>query len=276
MNYELLREAHTFIQGRWPDARPSHGLILGSGWNEVVDAFNLLDTVDYAEIPGLGKAGVAGHAGKLSRATLGGVETFIFQGRRHYYEGVGWTPIAIPIYLLKQLGAGTLVLTNAAGGARDGMHPGDLMIIVDQINHFGANPLLGEHNAVWGPRFPDQSHIYDPELVAQLQQAGAQAEVPLTTGVYIASTGPTYETPAEVRAYRSWGADAVGMSTVPEAILANAAGMKVAGLSCITNLAAGISQMDLSHEEVTQTTQQTMPRMKAVLDAFWKEMSHAP
>lgn len=275
MNYELLEEAVQFVQGRWPDARPSHGLILGSGWSEVVDAFEIHDTIEYGEIPGLGKAGVVGHAGKLSRATSAGLETFIFQGRRHYYEGVGWSPIATPIFILKQLGVQSLVLTNAAGGARDDMKPGDLMIIADHINNFGANPLLGAHHPAWGARFVDQSHIYDHALIEQLESAGHAADVPLTTGVYIASTGPTYETPAEVQAYKKWGADAVGMSTVPEAMLANAAGIKVAGLSCITNLAAGISKADLSHEEVTDTTKQTMPRMKKVLAAFWKEMAHA-
>lgn len=275
MNYELLDEAVAFLKGRWPDAKPTHGLILGSGWSEVVDTFEIKDTIEYGEIPGLGKAGVVGHAGKLSWAVGAGLETFIFQGRRHYYEGVGWTPIAIPIYTVKQFGASTLVLTNAAGGARDKMAPGDLMIIADHINNFGDNPLLGEHNPAWGPRFPDQSHVYDPALIEILKKAGQAADVPLTTGVYLASTGPTYETPAEVRAYKAIGADAVGMSTVPESILANAAGLKVAGLSCITNLAAGISKMDLTHEEVTDTTKQTMPRMKKVLEAFWKEMANA-
>lgn len=275
MNYELLDEALTFVKGRWPDAAPRCGLILGSGWSEVVDTFDVKDSIDYGEIPGMGKAGVVGHAGKLSWASAAGLETFIFQGRRHYYEGVGWTPIAIPIYLLKQLGAERLVLTNAAGGARDDMKPGDLMIIRDHINNFGVNPLLGAHNPVWGPRFADQSTIYKPELIACLKAAGEKADVPLLEGVYLASTGPTYETPAEVQAYKRWGADAVGMSTVPEAMLANAAGLHVGGLSCITNLAAGISKQALTHEEVTDTTQQTMPRMKNVLKALWEELARA-
>ncbi len=275
MNYELLDEALTFIKGRWPDASPRCGLILGSGWSEVVDTFDVKDSIDYGDIPGMGKAGVVGHAGKLSWASAAGLETFIFQGRRHYYEGVGWTPIAIPIYLLKQLGADRLVLTNAAGGARDDMKPGDLMIIRDHINNFGVNPLLGAHNPVWGPRFADQSTIYKPELVACLRAAGEKADVPLLEGVYLASTGPTYETPSEVQAFKRWGADAVGMSTVPEAMLANAAGLQVAGLSCITNLAAGISKQALTHEEVTDTTQQTMPRMKNVLKALWEELASA-
>ncbi len=275
MNYELMDEAVAFVKGRWPEAKPRCGLILGSGWSEVVDAFDVKDSVSYGDIPGLGKAGVVGHAGKLSWAESAGLETFIFQGRRHYYEGVGWTPIAIPIYLLKQLGVERLLLTNAAGGVKDGMKNGDLMIIADHINNFGVNPLLGAHNSVWGPRFPDQTHVYDPELIAAWQRAGKKADVPLDSGVYLASTGPTYETPAEVQSFKRWGADAVGMSTVPEAILANAAGIKVGGLSCITNLAAGISQAELSHEEVTDTTKETMPRMKKVLQAMWEELANA-
>lgn len=275
MNYELLEEAWTYVQGQWPEARPTHGLILGSGWSEVVDTFTIKGAIEYGDIPGLGKAGVVGHAGRLCWAEHAGLETFIFQGRRHYYEGVGWTPIAIPIYLLKKAGAQTVVLTNAAGGVREDMQPGDLMIITDHINNFGVNPLLGEHNPIWGPRFPDQSHVYDPKLIETLHKAGQNAQVPLTTGVYLASTGPTYETPAEVRCFRTWGADAVGMSTIPEAILANAAGLKVAGLSCITNLAAGISKMDLTHEEVTDTTRQTMPRMQRVLQGLWEGMANA-
>ncbi len=273
MNYGVLDRAVEFLKEQWPKAKPQCGLILGSGWSDVVASFTLKDSVDYSDIPGMGKAGVVGHAGKLAWAEGAGLETFIFQGRRHYYEGVGWAPIAIPIYVLKQLGATRLTLTNAAGGTRDGMKPGDLMIIADHINNFGVNPLLGEHNAVWGPRFADQSHVYDHGLIEKLKKAGKAAGVPLTTGVYLASTGPTYETPAEVQAYKRLGADAVGMSTVPEAMLANAAGLKVAGLSCITNLAAGISKADLSHEEVTDTTKQTMPRMKKVLEEYWKELA---
>lgn len=275
MDEPLLHQAEAFVRDRWPNARPTHGLILGSGWSEVIDAFEVIDVLPYDEIPGLGKAGVVGHAGRLCHARAAGLETFIFQGRRHYYEGVGWTPIALPIYLLKVFGAQRLLLTNAAGGCRADMQPGDLMIIRDHINNFGVNPLLGPHDPFWGPRFPDQSHVYDPTLIKALHRAGVTAQVALSEGVYLASTGPTYETPAEVQCYIRWGADAVGMSTVPEAILANAAGLTVAGLSCITNLAAGISASALSHEEVTDTTRDTMPRMKSVLAAYWQELAHA-
>lgn len=275
MNYELMDEAVAFLQGHWPDAKPSHGLILGSGWSEVAGAFQLRDMIPYEDIPGLGRAGVVGHAGQLAWASLAGLETLLFQGRRHYYEGAGWTPVALPLYVLKQWGVGTVVLTNAAGGVREGFKPGDLMIIADHINHFNDHPLIGEHHPAWGPRFPDQSRVYDPALTALMAQAAQRTGIPIAQGVYLASSGPTYETPAEIRTFRSWGADAVGMSTVPEAMLASAAGLRVAGVSCITNLAAGIHPETLTHEEVTETTREAMPRMKKLLTAFWEGMPHA-
>ena len=148
------------------------------------------------------------------------------------------------------------------------------MVIDDHINNLSSNPLMGPHNEVWGPRFPDQSTVYDPTLRALLDQAAEASSIHVHHGVYIASSGPTYETPAEIRAFKSWGADAAGMSTVPEAILASAAGMKVAGLSCITNLAAGISPTPLTHEEVTDSTRKAMPRMKALLLAFWEQLGN--
>jgi purine-nucleoside phosphorylase len=272
---QQLDEAFSYVRARRPDAQPTHGLVLGSGWSEVVEAFEIIDAVDYSEIPGLGKTGVVGHAGRLSWARCAGLETLIFQGRRHYYEGIGWTPIALPIYVLKQMGVSTVLLTNAAGGVREDLTPGSLMALSDHVNNMGVNPLLGPHQSVWGPRFPDQSHVYDSELTALLTQAGNKVDVNVSHGVYFASSGPAYETPAEIRAFKRMGADAVGMSTVPEAMLAHAAGLRVVALSCITNLAAGINPVNLTHEEVTDTTRQTMPRMKKLLAAYWEELAHA-
>ena len=265
--------ALSFVQARWPNAKPRLGLILGSGWSEVVDSFQIADAIPYEDIPGLGKTGVVGHAGRLVLAEASGVETLIFQGRRHFYEGVGWTPIALPVFLLKALGAQAVMVTNAAGGVRADLKPGSLMIIDDHINFLGANPLIGAHDAVWGPRFPDQSEVYNTKLRRLLAQAGSAAGETLPHGVYLADSGPTYESPAEIRAFRTLGADAVGMSTVPEALLANAAGLKVVGLSCITNLAAGISKQALSHEEVTEATRNAMARMKSIVLGFWKEVA---
>ncbi len=270
-----LEKAAEFIRKKWKDAKPECGLILGSGWGQVVDAFNIFKTLPYEEIPGLGKTGVVGHSGRLVWGESAGVETLIFQGRRHFYEGVGWTAVALPVFVLKKFGAGKVLITNAAGGIRADLKPGTLMIIDDHINNMGRNPLIGPHDAFWGPRFPDQSEVYDGQLRNLLQRAGKKVKVPLTGGVYMAGTGPTYETPAEIRAYRAVGADAVGMSTVPEAMLAKAAGLRVVGLSCITNAAAGISENPLTHEEVTETTQTTMPKMKSVILQFWKELQNA-
>ena len=265
--------ALSFVQARWPNVKPRLGLILGSGWSEVVESFQIADAIPYEDIPGLGKTGVVGHAGRLVLAEASGVETLIFQGRRHFYEGVGWTPIALPVFLLKALGAQAVMVTNAAGGVRADLKPGSLMIIDDHINFLGANPLIGAHDAVWGPRFPDQSEVYNTKLRRLLAQAGSAAGETLPHGVYLADSGPTYESPAEIRAFRTLGADAVGMSTVPEALLANAAGLKVVGLSCITNLAAGISKQALSHEEVTEATRNAMARMKSIVLGFWKEVA---
>lgn len=272
MDYVTLGKAVFALRARWPDAKPQAGLICGSGWGEVVKTFQIIDSVPYEAIPGLGKTGVAGHAGRLVRAEAQGVETLIFQGRRHHYEGDGWTPVALPLYVLKQLGARQVLLTNSAGGAREDLHPGDLMLITDHINLMFANPLTGPHNPVWGPRFPDQSTVYDAALRAKLRQGAAKVGLEVKEGVYLASPGPTYESPAEVRMYLKLGADALGMSTVPEAILANAAGMKVAGVSCITNYAAGLKPQPLAHEEVTAMTQKSMPKMQALVAAFWREL----
>ncbi|MCZ7591346.1 MAG: purine-nucleoside phosphorylase [Kiritimatiellae bacterium] len=270
---KILDQALAFITKEWPDAQPAMGLILGSGWSEVVDSFNVSDMISYEKVPGLGKTGVVGHAGRLVLAETSGIETIIFQGRRHFYEGVGWTPIALPVFVLKSMGAKGVLVTNAAGGVRQDLRPGKLMIIEDHINFLGANPLVGDHDPVWGPRFPDQSEVYDARLRQLLKQAGKAAGEDLAGGVYLADSGPTYESPAEIRMFKTLGADAVGMSTVPEALLAKAAGLRVAGLSCITNSAAGISANPLSHEEVTETTKLSMQRMKQVVLNFWKEVA---
>jgi len=273
MDFALLDSSFERVRQTWPDASPSHALICGSGWSQVVEAFDAHDAIGYGDIPGLGKPTVVGHSGMLTHATLAGKETLIFQGRRHFYEGEGWTPVAVTVYLAKRLGVETLVLTNSAGGVRAGFKPGDLMAITDHINFMHANPLIGDHNDIWGPRFPDQSTVYTPALRSRLLDAGKAIGTELHEGVYLANSGPTYETPAEVQMAKTLGADAVGMSTVPEAILASASGMRVAGISCITNLAAGISPHALTHEEVTQTTADVMPKMTKLVAAFWAEMA---
>ena len=268
INQLTLDSAVETIRSRWPDARPRCGLILGSGWGDVVSDVEG-EPVPYAKIPGLGQTGVMGHAGALLIARFNGMEVLIFQGRRHWYEGEGWTPVILPIYLLNALGADTVLLTNAAGGIRDDLKPGSLMVIEDHINMLGSNPLIGPYNPKLGTRFPDQSHVYDAVLRQQLLNAGAD-----TSGVYVATSGPTFETPAEINQYRAMGADAVGMSTVPEAIIANALDMKAAGLSCVCNWAAGISPTKLTHEDVNQVAAETMPRMKHTITTFLKGLAN--
>ena len=274
MDQALLRQAVEQVRQRWPQVRPRAGLILGSGWDGALEAFQVRDTLAYAELPGLGAAAVDGHAGRLCWAACGGVETLVFQGRRHFYEGADWTPVALPVFLLRQLGAELLVLTNAAGGLHPDLDAGDLMIITDHLNLMGDHPLIGPHDPAWGPRFPDLSQVYCLRLGQRLERIFQTLHLPVRCGVYAAVTGPTYETPAEVRMLRGLGADAVGMSTVPEALLARAAGLRVAGISCIANRAAGLQPRPLTHEDVMETTRALLPKLRAVLEQFWKELPH--
>lgn len=267
LNQAAMDEAVAAVKTAWPDAKPGLGIILGSGWGGAVGNFNIQASLPYEKIPNLGKTGVAGHAGQLLHAEYEGTELFVFQGRRHLYEGDGWTPVALPVWILKQFGARTVLLTNASGGIRDDLKPGALMVVSDHINMLGGNPLIGEHNPAFGERFPDQTGIYVSRLRNILLAAGGDSE-----GVYLAASGPTFETPAEVRAFRAMGADAVGMSTVPEAIFANALGLEVAGLSCVCNRAAGLGHEELTHEDVSRAAAEAMPRMRAVIEGFAKEV----
>ena len=272
LDYDGMDLALTTVRNQWPNLNAQAGIILGSGWGDSVEFFTVRDRIDYVDL-GLGRPGVSGHVGRLLWTEANGREALVFQGRRHYYEGEGWTPVALPVYVLSQLRIRFLILTNAAGGMKDGFHPGELMIIDDHINGMHDHPLIGPHRDCWGPRFPDQSCVYDPDIRACLDAAGTRMGRSLEHGVYLAVAGPSYETPAEIRAFRTWGADVIGMSTVPEAMLGHASGMRVAALSCITNCASKIKAGKLSHQEVTATVQQTMPTMKALLQAFWEELA---
>lgn len=265
IDMDKLKVGAEFLHERWPDAKPRMALTLGSGWGSVVDSFELIDEMDYEEIPGMGAAGVQGHAGRIAWMSAEGGELFIFQGRRHYYEGVGWTPIAMPIFLSKVRGVEICLLTNAAGGIADELEVGDLMLIEDHINMLGDNPLIGPHDPFWGERFPDQTTVYDRGLLESAQAAAERVGKPVSRGIYCATSGPTFETPAEVQAFKALGAHAVGMSTVPEAILANAAGIRVGAISFITNLAAGISPVPLAHSEVMEAAAREMPKISEVI-----------
>ena len=275
MNHDVLERAAATVRERWPDCVPAAGMILGSGWSSAAESLGVRDEIPFEEV-GLGRPGVVGHAGRLARIASHGREALVFQGRRHFYEGEGWTPVALPVYVLRALGAPIVLLTNAAGGIREEIGPGELMIINDHINLIHGHPLIGPHDPFWGDRFPDQSAVYDAGLRDRLAAAAGRAGHPIHRGIYLAGSGPTYETPAEIRAYRALGADAVGMSTVPEAMLAHATGMRVVALSCITNYAAGIGAGTLSHDDVTRAARAAMPRMRAVLAAFWEDLAHAP
>lgn len=240
-------------------------LILGSGWGEVLTPEALHATVSYADLPGFGAASVVGHKGELLLMTLAGRRVMIFSGRRHYYEGCTMEQIVYPIRLIRALGVKKLLITNAAGGINPTFRAGDLMVLTDHMNLTGVSPLRGPHDASWCTRFPDMTHVYDPELSQILLQHGGEN---IRQGVYVFSPGPSYETPAEIKAYGILGADAVGMSTVPEAIMAHAGGIRVAALSCITNMAAGLHTSTLVHEEVLAESESAKPRMAALLKAF--------
>lgn len=239
-------------------------VILGSGLGDFAEELAEPVILPYAEIPHFPVSTVAGHAGRLVCGKLGEKKILAMQGRFHFYEGYPMEEVVFPVRVMAMLGIRRLIVTNAAGGVNPDFHPGELMLITDHINFMGTNPLIGANDDQLGPRFPDMSHAYDEQGLALARRAAQQAGIPLREGVYAAFTGPSYETPAEIRMVRTWGADAVGMSTVPEVIAANHAGMRVTGLSCITNLAAGM-QKSLNHEEVMATSARVKDDFKRLL-----------
>ena len=261
----MLEAVANALPAAFREAPIDCGLILGSGWGSVLAPEAIHARVPFADLEGYGASTVVGHRGELLLMTLGGKRVAAFAGRRHYYEGCSLEQIVYPVELLRCLGVRTLLLTNAAGGLNPAIHAGDLVALTDHINLTGVNPLRGDHRPEWGPRFPDMTHVYDPALTDLLVRLGGER---IHRGIYVFSVGPSYETPAEVRALRNLGGDAVGMSTVPEAVLAHACGMRVAALSCVTNLAAGLSPTPLSHEEVLAESEAAKPRMAALVTAF--------
>jgi len=246
-----MSETIDFITSIIKDFRPELGLILGSGLGEIADEVGGV-RIPYCEIPGFANSTVQGHKGSLVFAEVNGKKCVFMQGRYHFYEGHTLQKIIYPVRVMKQLGVKTLILTNAAGGINPDFKGGDLMIITDHINLMGSNPLIGMNDDSVGVRFPDMSEVYKKHLREIALNEAKKLNINIKQGVYAASTGPSYETPAEVRMLKVIGADACGMSTVPEAIAANHAGMDVLGISCITNMAAGIQNKALSHEEVVE------------------------
>lgn len=244
------------------------GFLLGSGWDIQVDDEEVLVRVEYADIPGLGATGVKGHVGELVLFRKGSRVMAAWRGRRHYYEGVGMESVVLPIEILRRMGCKKVLLTNASGGINPALRPGDFVILRDHINLTGVNPLIGEHNPQWGERFPDMTQVYSKRLMEILHACSNGLSLRVMDGVYAFSSGPCYETPAEINAYKSQGADVVGMSTVPEAIFAHACEMEVAGISFVSNLAAGIGTSHLNHEEVITAGTKAKPMMRALLNSF--------
>lgn len=264
-------DAAEVIRARAPKLKPKTVLVLGSGLGSVADAIKGAVTIPYKDLPGFPRPSIAGHAGRLVLGKLGGVPVAVLQGRVHLYEGASADAMTGPLRLLRKMGAKTLVITNAAGGLRDGWKPGTLMAISDQINLTGRNPLTGPNDEAVGPRFPDMTEAYDKKLRKAWKAASKKSRVAVEEGVYLAVTGPSYETPAEIRAFRQLGADAVGMSTVLEVIAGRHAGYRCAGLSLITNPAAGLSDAPLDHGEVVAVGRNGAARLVRLLTAFVEE-----
>ncbi|EPV43567.1 purine nucleoside phosphorylase [Streptococcus agalactiae GB00899] len=248
---EKINETRDFLQAKGVTA-PEFGLILGSGLGELAEEIENPIVVDYADIPNWGQSTVVGHAGKLVYGDLSGRKVLALQGRFHFYEGNTMEVVTFPVRIMRALACHSVLVTNAAGGI--GYGPGTLMLIKDHINMIGTNPLIGENLEEFGPRFPDMSDAYTATYRQKAHQIAEKQNIKLEEGVYLGVSGPTYETPAEIRAFQTMGAQAVGMSTVPEVIVAAHSGLKVLGISAITNFAAGF-QSELNHEEVVEVTQ---------------------
>ena len=248
------------------------GVILGSGLGDYAEALEDAAKLPYSEIPGFPRSTVAGHAGMWCCGTLYGKRVVMMQGRFHYYEGYGMKDVTLPVRVMQKIGVKTLIVTNAAGGVNLGYHPGELMVIGDIFSMTAQNPLIGPNLDAFGPRFPDMSCAFDKELRALAHECANEQGFALREGVYAQMTGPTYETPAEIRMLRTLGADAVGMSTVPEVIVARHGGMRVLGISCITNMAAGILDQPLNHAEVTETANRVKGQFRNLLDRIIEKM----
>jgi len=264
-NYQ---EAANYIQGKIGEIEPKIAIILGSGLGVLSEEITEKTVIAYKEIPNFPVSTVAGHAGELIIGKLQGVPIIAMNGRVHYYEGYDLKEVAFPIRVFKLLGIEDLILTNAAGGINLNYKPGDFMIINDHLSFFAESVLRGKNEEDFGARFPDMSEVYKKDKIEKLEQIIKEHIGKANVGVYAYMKGPTYETPAEIRALRTLGADAVGMSTVPEAVVANHCGMSVSAISCITNMAAGILDRKLSHEEVKETAEKVKMTFKEIIKEY--------
>jgi purine-nucleoside phosphorylase len=274
LNIGMIREAADYIRSR-SGLTPKVGLILGSGLGVLADHIEEPVSINYSDIPFFPQSTVEGHAGELLIGTVQGTPVMLMKGRFHMYEGYGPEMTAFPVRVMKELGVKTLLVTNAAGGVNTSYEPGDLMLISDHLNLTGRNPLVGPNDEELGPRFPDMSQAYSRRLREIARKVAADKGVPLQEGVYAGLLGPTYETPAEIRMLRTLGADAVGMSTVSETIVARHAGIEVLGISCISNMAAGILDQPLSHQEVMETTERVREKFLSLVLSIIPEIGEA-
>jgi purine-nucleoside phosphorylase len=286
MNETMDKEAESWTDAAWvvealgaieerTSIRPRVGIILGSGLGEVADAISDAYAIPYEEIPHWPSATAIGHAGRLVLGTLEGVPVAVMQGRVHYYEGYGMREVTFPARVMGELGIGSLIATNASGGINLGYKPGDLVAVYDHINYMGTNPLIGANEEKWGPRFPDMTYAYDREYLDLLDASAIDEKIALHRGVYIAFSGPSYETPAEIRMARILGADVVGMSTVPEVIAANHMSIRVAAISCVANFAAGVKPEKLRQQEVIDGMARAAGSLTRLIRAFLRRITLA-
>lgn len=269
--YEKVVNCYEQIKDKIPFA-PKVALILGSGLGDFAETLHIAGTIDYNEIIGFPVSTVLGHKGRFVFAYVEGVPTVIMQGRVHYYEGYEITDVVLPVRLMKMMGAEILFLTNASGGINFDFSVGDLMVITDHISSFVPSVLRGENIEEFGTRFPDMSDIYDKEIVEIISSVAKENHIKIQKGVYLQTPGPAYESKAEIRMYRTLGADAVGMSTAIEAVTANHMKMKICGISCISNLACGMTDNPLTHAEIKETADRTAPIFKELVSKTIKEL----
>ncbi|MBW7649666.1 purine-nucleoside phosphorylase [Anoxybacillus sp. ST4] len=272
MNRAAIEQAAQFLKEKFPNP-PQIGLILGSGLGVLADEIEQAIKIPYSDIPNFPVSTVEGHAGQLVYGQLEGATVVVMQGRFHYYEGYSFDKVTFPVRVMKALGVEQLVVTNAAGGVNESFEPGDLMIISDHINNMGGNPLIGPNDSSLGVRFPDMTEAYSKRLRQLAKDVANEIGLRVREGVYVANTGPAYETPAEIRMIRMMGGDAVGMSTVPEVIVARHAGVEVLGISCISNMAAGILDQPLTHDEVIETTEKVKADFLRFVKAIVRRMA---
>lgn len=274
--YEEVQRAAEVVGAAIAPRAPRVGVVLGSGLGSFADSLAQPAMVDYGRIPGFAVSGVKGHAGRLVAGSCGTAEVLAMQGRVHCYEGYPLSQVVLPVRTLIACGCDTLVITNAAGGINPAFAPGDLALITDHLNLSGRNPLIGDNDDRLGTRFPDMSEAYSRELRALARKVAESQGISLQRGVYSWMTGPSYETPAEIRMARTLGADLAGMSTVPEVIAARHMGARVLGISCVTNMAAGM-QVSLSHEEVKETAERVRERfvrlLRGILEALGEQQA---